>query len=113
MVKNRIALICGTALALALIGGSALAQNQPGGAGQRGQRGQGGRGGRGASLTTLPVETLDKILKLTPDEKTKVTAIRDKYTEESRTLRPQQGQQPDPANRDKLRELSTKATQDI
>ncbi len=114
MVKNRIAIICGTALALTLIGGSALAQAPAAGAGQPGQGGQGrGRGGRGASLTTLPVETLDKIVKLTPDQKTKLTVIRDKYTEDSRSLRPQQGQPADPANAAKLRELSTKATQDV
>jgi Spy/CpxP family protein refolding chaperone len=121
MVKNRIALLSGAALALAsitLLGSVAIAQAPPaapGGQGQgRGQgRGQGGRGGRQASLTTMPIETLDKILKLTPDQKTKITAAREKYTADSRALRPQQGQQFDPANMTKLRELSTAANKQI
>jgi Spy/CpxP family protein refolding chaperone len=95
-----------------LMGLSVVAQAQ-----QPGQPGQGrgqGRGQRGqASLATLPIDTVAKLLSLTADQKTKVAAIQTKLQEDSRALRPQQGQQPDPAARQKRAELNTEAIKQI
>jgi hypothetical protein len=115
MLKSRFALVLGAALALCLAAGPTLAQGQPGARAARGQRGQrqGARGARGASLATLPVKTLDSILKLTADQKTKVTAIQEKYAADAKPLRPTPGQPADPANTAKLRELGQQASKDI
>lgn len=117
MLKARFATLLSAALALSLAAGPVLAQAQPGGRaarGQRGQRGQRqGRGARGASLVTLPAKTLDSILKLTADQKTKVTAIQEKYAADAKLLRPAPGQPADPANTGKLRALNQQANKDI
>jgi len=79
-------------MALALASGPIFAQAAPA-AGRQGQRGN--RGGRAVTLATIPVNTLETILKLTADQKTKVAAIQEKFTADVAPLRPQQGQ---PAN---------------
>ena len=124
MVNKRNILSAGAASLLGALSLSAVAQDAPKapeqnpGAAQarpqrgQGQRGQGQRGGR-VSLATLPVKALDTALKLSDDQKTKITAIQDKYRTDAQALRPAQGAQPDPANREKLRDLSTKANSDI
>jgi Spy/CpxP family protein refolding chaperone len=104
MFKARFAILAASALALTLAVAPVLAQ---------GQGGQRRGGGRGVSLATLPIKTLDSVLTLTADQKTKVTAIQEKYAADVKPLRPAQGQPADPANTAKLRELSQQATKDI
>jgi Spy/CpxP family protein refolding chaperone len=88
----------------------AWAQNPPGGAGQ----GQGRRGGgRQMSLARMSVSQLDAIVKLTADQKAKITPIHDDYVKQATALRPQAGQRPDDATMQKMRDLSTQATQQI
>src|SRR5205809_6429627 len=122
MVNFRNIRTLGTTLALcALAAGSVFAQapkEDPGqnaapAAGRRAQGGQGQRGGGRVSLATLPIKALDATVKLTDDEKSKITAIQEKYKTDAQALRPAQGAQPDPANRQKMRDLSTKANTDI
>src|SRR2546428_9282960 len=110
-----------TTFALCALAGSVLAQapkEDPGqnAAPRQGRRAQGAQGQRGAgrvTLATLPIKALDATVKLTDDEKTKITAIQEKYKTDAQALRPAQGAQPDPANRQKLRDLSMKANTDI
>lgn len=87
---------------------------QPGAPGGR-QRGQGGgrQGGRQMSVAALPVATLDSIVKLTAEQKTKITKIHDEYVKQSEALRPQQGQQPAPDAMQKRRDLNTQTTKQI
>jgi Spy/CpxP family protein refolding chaperone len=101
------------------------ANRQPGQPGQAGQRQE--RRGR-LNLAAMPVETLDALVKLTPEQKTKFTAIHDKFLKDREALgggRPggqgpggQQAQpgQPgqtrsaaNPANREKLQEMGKAA----
>ena len=116
MLKNRFAvaitLSLGAVLGMSLIAGPVFAQAQPG-AGRGQGRGQGRGGARGVSLANLPIGALDSILKLTADQKTKATAIQEKYRTDTAALRPAQGQAPDPANTAKLRELTTQANKDL
>jgi hypothetical protein len=113
--KTRLATLCGAVAGLLAL--SSISFGQAPAAGQQGQRGQGrqGRqGGRGAqSLGAIPVAMLDEALKLTADQKTKVTAIHDKYVAETKDLRPKPGEQADPANATKIRDLGRTATTDI
>ena len=67
-------------------------------------QGQGQRGAR-VTLATLPIKALDASLKLSDEQKTKITAIQEKYRTDAQALRPAQGAQPDPANRQKLTTL--------
>lgn len=82
---------------------------QPG----QGRQGRGQRGQRGVSLATIPIDALDAAIKLKADQKTKIQAIQDKLRTDSQAFRPQPGSPPDPANRDKMRELNQKAIADI
>ena len=93
-------------IALLALGTGVLAQNGDPAQAQGRRQGRGGRGA--ATLTSLPVDALDAILKLTPDQKTKITAIREKLTNDTRGLQ-QPGQPPNP----KVGELRTQATKDI
>lgn len=90
---------------------------RPGGPGAgRGQgRGQGfGRGGgRQMSVASMPVSTLDAIVKLTPAQKAKVTQIHDATMKQFAGFRPQPGQRPDPAAMQKFRDANTKASAEI
>jgi Spy/CpxP family protein refolding chaperone len=110
--RSKFALV-GAGLA-ALLGLSIVSYAQDPANGQQPRQGRGQRGQRGqVSLANLPVDTVDKLVKLTPDQKTKVTAIHDKFVEDTKGLRPAQGQQPDPASLQKRRELTTAANQQI
>jgi Spy/CpxP family protein refolding chaperone len=91
----------------------AQAPAAPGQPGQGQGRGQGRRGQRGVSLATIPVDALDSAVKLKADQRTKIQAIQDKLRTDSQALRPQPGSPPDPANRDKMREMNQKAIADI
>src|SRR5262249_12006153 len=105
----------GAALALLMaLSVTAFAQGEPGqGGGQGGGRRFGRQGGRGMGLAMIPVAALDAELKLSADQKTKITAIHAKFEADTKDLRPQPGAQPDQANFQKLRELSQQANQDI
>jgi hypothetical protein len=99
-----------------------LAQGPPAGPGGFGGRG-GGRGGFGGgrggfgqrqiTAATLPVETLDAIVKLTPTQKTKITQLHDGFTKSMMAMRPQPGAPPDPAMRQKFGAAITQANQAI
>ena len=96
--------------------GQGGAPGQPGGGGQGG-RGQRGPGGRGAALVTLPVSVMNSYLKLTAEQKAKITAIQTQYKADSKSFMPAPGAQPDPQAmqemRQKSRAASTKADADI
>jgi Spy/CpxP family protein refolding chaperone len=107
MQARKLALVCAAAAVALTITVSSFAQNP---ARQR----QGQRRGQGRnSVASLPVNVIDSIVKLTPEQKTKVTTIHDKYEADTRALRPQQGAQPEPANTQKLRDISRQAVADI
>jgi hypothetical protein len=110
MQARKIALFCATAAVALTLTVSSFAQN-PARQGQGQRRGQGRN--RAASVATLPVSVIDSIVKLTPEQKTKVTTIHDKFIADTRALRPQQGGQPDPANAQKLRDLNRQAVADV
>jgi len=107
-IKN--ARVLGLAGILFVSGVTAFAQANPGARGPGGGR---QRGGNRVSLATLPIEAIDAIVKLTPDEKTKIAAIQADYAKNSAPLRPMRGQPADPNNRMALAELTRKATTDI
>src|SRR2546423_9678723 len=109
MLSLKNARVLGIAGILFVSAVAAFAQANPAGRGQGGQR----RGGGRVSLATLPIETIDAIVKLTPEEKTKITEIQAAYAKDAAPLRPMPGGQADPANQMKLRELTMKATTDI
>ncbi len=77
----------------------------------KGQKLQGRKGA--ANMATLPVDSIDAVVKLTPDQKTKITAIHDKYAADSKPLKTIKGASADPANAQKLREFTTQANKDI
>jgi hypothetical protein len=88
-------------------------QGRPGGFGGPG----GGRGGRGGgrpiTAASLPVETLDAMVKLNAGQKTKIAQIHDTYTKSMTAMRPAPGQRPDPSVFQKFGALSTQANQSI
>ena len=88
---------------------------QPGTPGGQG-RGQGGGrqgGGRQMSIASMPVATLDTIVKLTADQKTKITLLHDSFVKQAEASRPQPGQQPDREAMQKRRELNTQTSKSI
>ncbi|MCW3055707.1 MAG: hypothetical protein JWN14_4877 [Chthonomonadales bacterium] len=97
----------------AVAAGGARRQRQGGGQGQRGQRG-------GNPLVTMPLSVMDSYLKLTADQKTKITAIQTQYKTDAKAFTPAPvapGEMPDrqaqQEMRTKQREASTKADTDI
>jgi len=91
---------CGLALTLA-IAAPVVAQNGAG-AGRRGQ-GQ-GRGRAAVSVATIPVETLNYLVTLKDDAKTKIGDIQKKLAADRKDAT---------GDRAKIQELNTKATEDI
>ena len=77
--------------------------------GRRGQRGQ----GRQVTVAMVPVSALATELNLTADQKTKLTDIQTKYQDAAKALRPAPGTPPDPANRQKMMDLTRQANQDM
>src|SRR5262245_39032964 len=75
---------------------------------QRAQ-GQGRRGGGRLTAVQIPVAVLDHALKLSDDQKKKITAVQEKYAADVKPLAPMPGAQPDPANAQKRRELTQAA----
>jgi hypothetical protein len=87
-----------TALGLALmLVPSAHAQGGAGGGQGRGQRGR-------VSLATMPISAIDAIVTLTADEKTKVESIQAAYKTDAAAAT---------GDRQKMRDVQTKATDDI
>src|SRR5205085_5884079 len=66
-----------------------------------------------ANLAVLPVDAIDAAVKLTPDQKVRITAIHDKYRTDAAPLRPVKGVPADPSNTQKLRALTSQANSDI
>jgi Spy/CpxP family protein refolding chaperone len=64
-------------------------------------------------VATVPLETLDTTLKLTADQKSKIKSIQDKFEADAKPLRPEPGAPRDPANMQKLRDLTNQANRDI
>ncbi len=130
---KKIGLTCSALLLLSAVSLAAFAQDngQAGAQGQPGQPGgrqgrQGGQGrqgfgqGRGGGLVMLPVAYMDSYLKLTGEQKSKITEIQAKYKEDSKGLMPApgaQGAQVDPqARRDAMQkrmEMMTQADKDL
>ncbi|MGC8667130.1 MAG: hypothetical protein ACP5VE_03290 [Chthonomonadales bacterium] len=71
------------------------------------------RAGIRVPVVTVPLETLEATLKLTADQKTKIKAIQDKFDTDAKPLRPAPGSPRDPANMQKLRDLTNQADRDI
>ena len=84
------------------IAGSAYAQAP---AKQKGQKRD--KGARGVQLANMPVQALDRLVSLTADQKTKITAIQDKFEADASAL------PKDPSSREKRRDLSRAATQQV
>jgi Spy/CpxP family protein refolding chaperone len=123
MKFGKIGLTCATLFLLSAVSLAAFAQDNgqaaAPAAGARQGRGQGGYQ-RGGTLATLPVSLMDSYLKLTSDQKSKITAIQTQYKADVKALMPapaDAGAPADPqARRDmmqKSREVSTKADADI
>jgi hypothetical protein len=124
MKFGKIGLTCATLFLLSAVSLTAFAQDNgqaaaPGGQGGGRRQGGGQRGGGGA-LVTLPISVLDSYLKLTADQKTKITAIQTQYKTDAKAFTPAP---PDPAvqvdpqaRRDmnqKRQEATTKADTDL
>lgn len=109
MSIRRLGILCATTLALGAFGVPVLAQSADSTQPQQ----QRGRRQSRTTVSSLPVDTLDTLLKLTSEQKTKIKSIQDKLGEDSKSLRPQPGSQPDPADRQKLRDLTKKADEEI
>src|SRR5262245_51113804 len=109
MRRARVGYICGM-IALSLIAGAA-AYGQKGVKGQKGQKGQAKHAQ--AMLARLPVDAIDAAVKLTSEQKAKITAIHDKFEADAKALHPAKGAAPDPANRQKMLERSRQASSEI
>ncbi len=92
----------GLALLLA-ISAPVLAQGAAAGGGGRQGRGQ-GRGARGVTVATIPADTLNYLLTLKDEQKTKIADIQKKLAEDRKAAT---------GDRPKMTELNTKATEDI
>lgn len=125
MKFGKIGLTCATLFLLSAVSLSAFAQDNgagaaPAGGGRQGRgqgRGQGGFQRGGASLATVPVATMDSYLKLTGDQKTKITAIQTQYKADTKDLVFQPGGQQDPQAMQEMfqkrQAATTKADTDI
>jgi len=80
--------------------------------GQRAER-PNRRAGARIIVAQLPVELLQGVCKLTPDQVTKIKGIQAKLAEDLRALRPQRGAPQDPAAAQKRRELIEQANKEI
>ena len=96
---NLRAIAAAAALTL-IICGSAAAQG-PGK--QKGQK----KGGGVAQIAQLNAAALDALVKLTPEQKTRITAIHDKFQADSKAL------PKDPSSRTKRRDLARTASQEV
>lgn len=107
MNRIRLALTCGAIAALLIFGSGVFAQAQ------KGQKRPEGRAPRGAAVARISLDQIDSLVHLTQEQKTKISAIRDKFLADSRALHPTPGAPPNPENRQKLMELSRQTTQKI
>lgn len=125
MMRTRILGILSAAVVMTTSGVAVLAQGEAGQAPQPppgGGRFGGGmmrRGGGPVTLASVPVPTLEYMLKLKPDQVSKITPIHDQYQKDIQGLfpRPQPGTPPDPnemrANMEKMRTVTQQANKDI
>jgi Spy/CpxP family protein refolding chaperone len=96
----------GLAFALLLLSGVALGQ------GVRAGRQAGPRNAQ-AQVAQVPVELLETLCKLTPEQVTKIRAIQTKLQEDLRALRPRRGDAPESAAAQKRRDLTQQAATEI
>jgi len=126
MKFGKIGLMCASLFLLSAVAVTSFAQGNGAVAGGGGRRqrqgGQGGgqRRGAGAPLVATPLSVLDSYLKLTAEQKTKITAIQTQYAADMKTLTPPPpaaGEMPDrqamQEARTKQREAGTKADTDL
>ncbi|MCC6730072.1 MAG: hypothetical protein IT208_12110 [Chthonomonadales bacterium] len=97
------------AASLLLAGSAALAQAPA--EGRAGAR-QGRRAARGVSVAQLPIEALDAIVKLTPEQRSKLAPVYEKHTAAFKELREKAGagQRPD---REQVAELNRQVNTDV
>ena len=113
MNRSRLVLACAGISVLLGAATASYAQNPDPGAGRTARQGQRGQRGQ-VSAASLPVDVVDKIVKLTPEQKTKLGAIHDKYTADMKALpAPQPGQPVDQETRQKRSEINTSARTQI
>ncbi len=122
MKFNRLGMVLGAAALSMVVCGAVFAQAQPGGGGAGGGRGQ-GRGGQrgggfGMSIAQLPIDLMDAKLKLSADQKSKISAVLSTYKASMKDLQASmQAAQGDQAAMQelfpKLREVGTKANEEI
>lgn len=115
MSTRRSSIRCGwvltAVLAVALIGVAANAQGPGGRPGGRGGRtGNFGRMWMEPTASSLPIDVLDRALKLTPTQKTKIQAIQDQSRAQMRAMMPQRtpGAPPAPPDPARMQEMMTK-----
>ena len=118
MKFGKIGLMCASLFLLSAVAVTSFAQGN--GAGGGGRQGGGQRRGGGNALVNMPLSVIDSYLKLTADQKTKITAIQTQYKTDAKAFTPAPpaaGEMPDPQvqrdMRTKQREASTKADTDI
>ena len=109
---RRTTLTIAAIAALTAFGLCATAQT-PGGARGAGRQAHGQFRGRNLSLVNVPVKTLDALVQLTTEQKTRIEAIQTQYQSDLRALRPAKGQPADPGAREKRTQLTAKANEDL
>ena len=103
MNRTRTIVMSATALGLAMLLVPTAHAQDAGAAQPPARQGRGQRGGR-ISLATMPISAIDSIVTLTADEKTKVETIQATYKTDAAAAT---------GDRQKMREVQTKATDDI
>ncbi|HXG24230.1 MAG TPA: hypothetical protein VNJ09_06715, partial [Chthonomonadales bacterium] len=107
MNRFRLTLTCGAIAASLILVSPAFAQAQ------KSQKRPGDREPHSMAVARISLAQIDSLVHLTPEQRAKISAIRDKFLSDSKALRPTPGTPPNPENRQKLRELSHQATQKI
>lgn len=105
---RRTMLTVATLALLAAFGVAAVAQAPAGG-----RQARGAARAHNLSLATVPAKTIDALVGLTADQKTRIETIQTQLASDLRALRPAKGQPADPDARTKRAQLTAKANEDI